>query len=76
MGLSINSLTVNKSSLLHVACYEGNLDIARYLLKNNFDVNLKDSYNHSPLHLAVFSESYKLVKYLLIKGAKRNSINN
>lgn len=66
-------------SLLHFACYEGNLHIVKYLLKineleggNRFNVSDIDQISgETPLHMAVNSGEYPIVKYLLINKANK-----
>ena len=48
------------SSILHVATSKRNMDLVDFLLKNNFDVNTLDDYNHTALFYAVIPTVFKI----------------
>ena len=59
-------------ALLKVA-HEGlfdNADIGEHLLKEGADINYRNKYGNSPLHIAAAAGSMRLVSVLLKHGAK------
>jgi ankyrin repeat protein len=48
----VNLCDTNGSTPLHVACYNGNIDIVNILLKYNSSVNLCSTNGYTPLHAA------------------------
>lgn len=71
-------------SLLHFACFEGNLHIVKYIIKvkeldgcsgSSSGLGLNEASTESgetPLHMAVSSGQYAVVKYLLINNADKS----
>lgn len=62
------------NNLLHIACYNGNLELVKYLvdllrLLNPFEprtsILKKNKYEHTSLHYACYSSNLELVKYLV-----------
>lgn len=41
------------NSILHVAAYRNNFDLTRYLIENDFDINLLDNNGHTALFYAI-----------------------
>ncbi len=59
---------------LHTACFEGKLDIVKYLLKAGTPVGQRDtSYQLTPLHFAAQNGHVDVAKYLLSKKADLNA---
>lgn len=58
-------------SPLILACYNGNIEVASYLIENMKDINGSSSYG-TPLMAAVVKNEIELVKLLLKKGADPN----
>jgi ankyrin repeat protein len=50
---------------LHLACYNGNIDIVNILLKCNSSVNLCDTNGSTPLHLACYNGHIDIANILL-----------
>ena len=61
---------------LHWACHKGHLEMAKFLLLQEQDVNAKVIYGYTPLHLATWSGNLEIVKLLVSKGAYLNAQNN
>ncbi|WP_353282647.1 ankyrin repeat domain-containing protein [Wolbachia endosymbiont (group A) of Pogonocherus hispidulus] len=61
-------------TLLHIAAYNGKLDVVEYLISKGADFSAKDKLNSTPLHSAA-AEAGKLdiVKYLVNRGADVNA---
>lgn len=55
---------------LHLACYEGHLDVVKLLMKHNVDITQLAQNDLSPLHLAAFNGHTKVVELLLENDAK------
>lgn len=73
-GFDINDQTISGETLLFIAVDKGDEDIIEMLLKLNADVNVVNSNNESPLHIAAeFSED--IVKILLNYGANIDEVN-
>lgn len=60
---------------LQIACYEGYVDVVKFLLENKASPNLKDSEDDSPLHYSAFGKEHKTMEELLRFGADANIIN-
>lgn len=59
---------------LHFAAQDGDLEKARELVENGYDVNAFDSDVHyTPLHYAAVAEQLEIVRYLLSVGADINA---
>lgn len=54
---------------LHIAAWEGNLEIARVLIKEGSSINSLNNSLSTPLHYAVFNDHLQLVKELIKSGA-------
>jgi ankyrin repeat protein len=80
---SNGSFDINKKygvwnqTLLHVLVRRGLLDCVEYLVDNyvDIDINALDKYNDTPLHDAAFLGKFRIVKYLLGKGADKDLLN-
>lgn len=76
-ALPAGALTVTVRPVLHWAAENGLTEIARLLLDQGSDVNARDNFSNTPLHLAVrFPE---MVQLLLARGAQagaRNAFGN
>lgn len=59
-----------KSSALHIAVDEGDLEEIGRLLKKGFDVNKRDESGMTPLHCAVLDRNSECVQMLLDAGAQ------
>ncbi|MFL6108697.1 MAG: ankyrin repeat domain-containing protein [Marmoricola sp.] len=62
-------------SKLHYAAADKDLELARELLAQGFDVNLRDAAGWTPLHFAAQSQSAEMVEVLLDNGAEVNAPN-
>ena len=63
----------NDLYLIHDAAIQGQFHVAKILLQNGADVNAKNNYHRTPLHLAVFHGHSKIAKLLLQNGALVNA---
>ena len=70
MGTDIFLKTKNGNNCLHVAAFNGHLDLCKTLVnKHNFDVDMTDHEGLSALHHSVKSGKYELVKFFADKVA-------
>jgi ankyrin repeat protein len=80
--LELNLITriYEESTLLSFACRYYNsfssLDIVKCLIKHNFDVNVKNNHQNTPLHTACRYGHVEVVEELLRNGADINALNN
>lgn len=73
-GATVNSReSVYQMSALHFAAAHGNVEIARFLLRNGADINLKDTNGETPLHHAVGDGRTEMVELLIALGADVNA---
>lgn len=78
-GISSNTTDSQGHNLLHVACYEGNLEFAKELILSEFDLIYQvDKNGNTPLHLAIRAEkpNFELIKLLLKHGSDTSLKNN
>lgn len=66
---AINATDANGNSMLILACYRGNTDVAKYIAAKTTDINYKNKQG-TALMAAVMNGDASLVTYLLQKGAK------
>lgn len=68
------------STPLHLACAEGHLEIAQFLLDNGADINSKQKgeygYDNTPLFIAAQNGYSQLAKLLFDKGANIKAVNS
>ncbi|MDR2978029.1 MAG: ankyrin repeat domain-containing protein [Rickettsiales bacterium] len=69
---------INGNTLLYYAAQEGNLYLARLLVKEDADVNTKDNEGLTPLHAAASSNVKDVAEFLVDKGTDVNAkeVNN
>jgi ankyrin repeat protein len=67
----INKVSNEGYTPLTLACYYGNLEVAKYLIKNVKDVNSKSGYG-TPLMAATVKKNIELTKLLLENKANPN----
>jgi ankyrin repeat protein len=65
----LNSPDQNQKTPLHLALESGHADIAKYLIEQGADINLKDKDKAAPLHNAAYLGNLEIVDILLKKGA-------
>eukprot|EP01018_Ginkgo_biloba_P017317 Gb_03581 [translate_table: standard] len=60
---------LQRCSLLHLACYTGDLGMLELLLQYGADLNAVDYYGRTPLHHCTFRRMNPLAKLLITRGA-------
>lgn len=71
LGNAIDDRDCDGKTPLAIACSKGHFSTVSFLVAWNANVNSVDSSGDSVLHLATFSQSYKIAKLLLIKGSNK-----
>jgi len=61
---------------LHIAAFNGRLEVAKLLVANKADVNAKAKNGSMPLHLAAAKGNKELVEFLLASKAEINALDN
>lgn len=65
----VNIRDRDNTTPLHFAAKKGNLETAKFLVKQGADVNSLDRYNYTPLHFAALGGHVDTVKFLVESGA-------
>lgn len=70
-------LDEDRNTALHYACAKDNLDLVKYLTKKHANIESRNKYYHTPLHIASKFGSFNSFKYLIEKfNANTNAIDN
>jgi hypothetical protein len=72
----INQRNKGGATSLHIACREGNFEIAKILIDNGANVNVVDNEGWSPLMRASLAGKEDIVEILLKGGAKAQLLNS
>jgi ankyrin repeat protein len=62
----------NGFTLLHMACLNQNLELAKLLISNGADPNLVNNYGRTPLHYSCKRGNVKMAELLIGNGANQN----
>jgi ankyrin repeat protein len=73
---SINRISPEDKSPLHVAASGGSVDLVENLIKRGAKVNLTNKKRQTPLHAAAISNKNFVISLLLKKSAKINAADN
>lgn len=77
IGMNVNIQGYNNDTPLHIAAYNSNNDLIRYLLScKNINLNAVDRNGTTPLMFAAMQNNQEGIKILLEAGADRSIINN
>ena len=75
-ALVINQRNKGGATSLHIACREGNFEIAKTLIENGANVNIADNEGWTPLMRASLAGNKEIVEILLKNGANANLLNS
>lgn len=65
----VNEQSHQKFTPLYFAIFKGNLDVVKFLIDHNADVNIKDEEGKTPIYTAVLKGYIHIVQYLIDHGA-------
>ncbi|KIH62530.1 ankyrin repeat protein [Ancylostoma duodenale] len=71
-GANINQTTNTSSTPLRGACYDGHLEIVKYLVEHGADIEVANQHGHTSLMIAAYRQKVDVVKYLISCGADVN----
>ncbi|GBN06654.1 Ankyrin-1 [Araneus ventricosus] len=73
-NLDVSAVDINLQSALHVASFNGRLNVVEYLIQElNVSINRRDTDGRTPLHLASINGHTSVVKFLLEHQAEMAS---
>lgn len=82
-GALLNAVSHEGERVLHTAVYDGQIEIAKFLIAIGADVNVTDNYNYTPLHLSIYrkleetpeisQQKQEIAELLINKGADVNA---
>eukprot|EP00929_Paragymnodinium_shiwhaense_P004142 TRINITY_DN10486_c0_g1_i2.p1 TRINITY_DN10486_c0_g1~~TRINITY_DN10486_c0_g1_i2.p1 ORF type:complete len:758 (+),score=162.32 TRINITY_DN10486_c0_g1_i2:181-2454(+) len=75
-GASVDVVDSQGTTLLHVACRTGGLQIVKDIVRRGLSVNVQDSVGWTPLHVASCMGRQDVSLYLLHQGAKTGLRNS
>ena len=75
-GLKVKPYEREHNTPLHLAALNGYLEIVKYLIKKEADIDAKNRKNQTPLHLAVHNAHKHIIEYLVESGADINAIED
>ena len=74
--LSVESKDDQGRVPLHLACFMGKLEMAKFLVnEKNVSVNVADNFKRTPLHCVAFGNHEKIAKLIVLKGADVNALD-
>ncbi len=65
------NLTIDNIPILHFSIFYGRTEIALLFLQHSADINAKDKFGNTALHIAAMKNDSLFVEHLLAKGANR-----
>ena len=72
---NINVCDTHKNSLLHLAVFNNDADIANYLILNSIDINRENEDGNTPLHFSILFNRLGIFKHIIKSGADINYQN-
>lgn len=79
LRLSMHHPDIKGRTPLHLAALDGSYHTSDLLIAWDLPINLLDFQGNTPLHLASYggqTANYRIVRHLLLKGARRSIKNN
>ncbi|KAH3758454.1 Ras guanine nucleotide exchange factor [Pelomyxa schiedti] len=67
--LGINGAAADGQTLLHAAAYAGNLELIKWLLKREAEIESKDELGWTPIMCAINQGYFSIAQFLISKGA-------
>ncbi|WP_146196656.1 ankyrin repeat domain-containing protein, partial [Acinetobacter stercoris] len=75
-GIDDTTSNIDGRTFLMFSVIEKNIEIVKYLLDLNADVNIHDKKGFTALHFAVFAKELEIIKLLVEAGAKIDAIDD
>lgn len=72
----INQKNIGGATALHLACREGNFEIAKTLIDSGANINATDNEGWTPLMRASLAGQAQIVEFLLARDAQANFLNS
>jgi ankyrin repeat protein len=77
VNINVQSNSYERLSALHICAEENKIALAEAILqKKSANVDIRDIYKRTPLHLAVIDGRVEIVELLVAAGADVNAKNN
>uniref|UniRef100_A0A915CVU3 Protein fem-1 homolog B n=1 Tax=Ditylenchus dipsaci TaxID=166011 RepID=A0A915CVU3_9BILA len=73
MEQSVSMVTLYPVTPLRGACYDGHLEIVRFLVTNGANIETPNRHGHTPLMISCYRSKVELVKYLILLGVDVNA---
>ena len=74
--VNIPTILNKKDTYLHLAARYGQIEAFKIALDEEADINIKDSYGHTPFSAACMYKNYRIVEYLLAKNTSKIDLNS
>lgn len=75
-NIYINFRTKIGSTPLRAACFNGDLNLVRFLAQNGAEINFGNIYNNTCLMIAAYKGHHEIVRFLMENGANINMKGN
>ena len=73
-GSKLTHYSKKTGSLLHACAFNNNVELAKYFLDLNYNIDNNDNrFGFTPLHVAVKENSYEMIEFLIKNGANLKS---
>ena len=72
---AINSKNGAENTALHQVSKEGNLSMAKYLIRYGAQIDVKNMFGQTPLHCTAYRNELEVMKLLISSGAQVNVRN-
>lgn len=69
----VNNQDANQNSALHIAVQKGYVSICQVLLQHGADVNIRNKYHQTPLHVVSTGRNKEILELLIKRGAETNT---
>jgi ankyrin repeat protein len=66
--VDINLVNYKGETILHQACWYGDVGFIELLIELGADINCRDIQNNTPVNKAAFNHHFKAIEYLIKKG--------
>ena len=71
-GANLETPDNRRATPLHIAAYNGHLDVVEYLLTEGVEMDVVDDNDNSPISLAAQQGHFRVVRLLIERGASWN----